>query len=119
MVDETGCRERLGKRVAAPTDSQRAALLDTLQRTKRRTAILCPEDNVSTFLAAGLRTRSCDWPGQIGLLSVMGTDVVVDAKISCLRYDFRALGRLAVEAMRSTSPVQHILEPQLHTGTTT
>jgi DNA-binding LacI/PurR family transcriptional regulator len=118
-VDETGCRERLGKSVSAGTDPQRAALIENLQRSKRRTALLCPEDNVSTFLATGLQEANLDCPDRVGLLSVMGTDVVVEARISCLRYDFRALGRLAIEALGSTEPVQQVLEPQLSPGTTT
>ena len=103
----------------AGTDRQRAALLDSLARSKRRIALLCPEDNVSRFIAAGLQAAGIACPDRIGLLSVMGTDVAVDAKISCLRYDFRALGRLAVEAVRDTTPVHHVIEPQLVPSTTT
>jgi DNA-binding LacI/PurR family transcriptional regulator len=118
-VDDTGCRDRLGKRVAATTNRQRTALIESLRRTKRRTALICPEDNVSAFLSTGLRAAGVACPDQIGLLSAMGTDVAPESGISCLRYDFRALGRIAVDALRSRTPVQHVLEPVLLAGTTT
>jgi DNA-binding LacI/PurR family transcriptional regulator len=118
-VDDTGCRDRLGKRVAATTNRQRTALIESLRRTKRRTALICPEDNVSAFLSTGLRAAGVECPDQIGLLSAMGTDVAPESGISCLRYDFRALGRIAVNALRSRTPVQHVLEPVLLAGTTT
>ncbi len=118
-VDDTGCRERLGKVVAAGTDRQRTAIIAGVQRSKRRTAILCPEDNVSTFMHAGLRQAGLTLPDQVGLLSVMGTDVATAAGITCLRYDFRELGRLAVEALQSPVPVRHTLDPQWVAGTTT
>lgn len=118
-VDDTGCRERLGKAVPAGTDRQRTALITSVERSKRRIALLCPEDNVSTFIHAGLRKAGLTLPDQVGLLSVMGTEVATAAGITCLRYDFRELGRLAVAALQSPVPVRHTLEPQWVSGTTT
>ena len=63
---------------------------------------------------AGLRS-----PERIGLLPVMGTDLATKAAISCLRYAYRAMGHLAVEAPGSGQAVQQMLEPQPVTGPTT
>lgn len=118
-ADETGCRARIGSVVPATTDRERAALIDRLRRATKRTALVCPEDNVALFLATAAREAGIPCPDRLGLLSVMGTDYATKAGISCLRYDFRALGRLAVDALRSPVPVRHVLEPQLFAGTTT
>jgi DNA-binding transcriptional regulator YhcF (GntR family) len=118
-VDETCCRERLAEGVAAGTDSGRAALLDRVRGASRRTALVCPEDNVAALLVAGARAAGLACPQQVGVLSVMGSDVAVDARISCLRYDFRAMGRLAVDVLGSNPPARRAIEPQLLPGTTT
>ena len=118
-VDETGCRARLGKLVTAHTPAERRALIADLRRGTRRTALVCPEDNVSTLLVSALAAAEIPCPNRIGVLSVMGTDTATGAGISCLRYDFRALGRMAIDALRSPTPVLQMLEPQLVSGRTT
>ena len=118
-ADETACRSRLGNAVLASTDRERAALIERVRRGTARTALVCPEDNVVLLLAAAAREAGLACPERIGLLSVMGTDYATRAGISCLRYDYRAMGRLAVEALGATSPVSQLLEPQLFSGTTT
>jgi DNA-binding LacI/PurR family transcriptional regulator len=116
---ETGCRSRIGNLATARTERERATLINRLSRTTPRTALVCPEDNVTTLLHLAAREAGISCPERIGLLSVMGTDFATKAGISCLRYDFRAMGRLAVDALVSTQPTQHVLEPQLFSGTTT
>jgi DNA-binding LacI/PurR family transcriptional regulator len=81
--------------------------------------LVCPEDNVALILAAEMRQSGIASPERVGLLSVMGTDYATKAGISCLRYDYRAMGKLAVEALAGNEPVKHVLEAQLSTGTTT
>ena len=49
----------------------------------------------------------------------MGTDFASRAGVTHLRHDFRAMGRLAVEALRADEPAQRIVEPLLSPGTTT
>jgi DNA-binding LacI/PurR family transcriptional regulator len=118
-ADETGCRNRLGAVASARTDRDRTALIQRLSHMSQRTALVCPEDNVALLLADAAREAGLACPERIGLLSVMGTDYATKAGMSCLRYDFRAMGRLAVEALGSAQPVQHVLEPNLISGSTT
>ena len=115
---ELECASRLSTSVAT-TAKERAALIDRVGRTSRRNALLCPEDNVALQLVAAARDAGLRCPEKVGVLSVMGTDAAVNAGISCLRYDFRELGRRAVEALASNEPVRHVLAPAFSAGTTT
>jgi len=116
---ETGSSDRLNPVAHVYTDNDRTSLIEDLKATKKRTALVCPEDNVALILAAALRRAGLACPERVGLLSVMGTDYATKAGISCLRYDYRAMGRLAVEALAGNEPIKHVLEAQLSTGTTT
>jgi DNA-binding transcriptional regulator YhcF (GntR family) len=115
---ELDCANRLSV-AAATTPKERSALIDRVGRSARRNALLCPEDNVALLLVAAAREAGVRVPERAGVLSVMGTDFAARAGLSCLRYDFRALGRLAVEALSSTQPVRQILPPQFVSGSTT
>jgi hypothetical protein len=116
---EAGSRQRLDQLVRASNNAERAALIESLRGETRRTALVCPEDNVALFLASALKAAGLACPERIGLLSAMGTDFASRAGITHLRHDFRAMGSLAVEALTSDKPVRHVLEPQLVHGTTT
>jgi DNA-binding LacI/PurR family transcriptional regulator len=118
-ADESGSRARLGKIERATNNVERAALIDSLRGERRRTALVCPEDNVALFLASAARAAGLSCPEQVGLLSAMGTDFASRAGITHLRHDFRAMGRLAVEALAAERPVRHVLEPQLACGNST
>jgi DNA-binding LacI/PurR family transcriptional regulator len=115
---ELECASRLST-VSASTVKERTALIERLQRNTRRTALLCPEDNVAVLLATEAREAGLKCPERVGILSVMGTSFATNAALSCLRYDFRALGRLAIEALGSPTPVRHVLSPQFASGNTT
>jgi DNA-binding LacI/PurR family transcriptional regulator len=114
---ELDCAGRLSTTMAS-TPRERASLIERVSRSPRRNALLCPEDNIALLLAAAAREAGMRLPERTGVLSVMGTDVAVRAGLSCLRYDFRALGRMAVEAL-GAGPVRHVLPPQFASGTTT
>ncbi len=116
---ELGCAERLAATADASTHERRAALVGRLRRSPRRTALLCPEDNIAALLLEALREAQIRCPESVGLLSVMGTDFAVRARISCVRYDFRLMGRLAVAALAGTQSAQQIIEPQFVSGETT
>lgn len=118
-ADETGCRSRLGALASARTDRDRAALIQRVSRMSQRAALVCPEDNIALLLAQAARQAGLACPERVGLLSVMGTDYATKASLTCLRYDFRTMGRLAIEALGSPQPVQHVLEPHLVGGSTT
>lgn len=119
VADETGCRDRLSAIAPARTNEERANLMERLRNLPCRTALVVPEDNVTLFLVAAVREAGLSCPDRVGLLSVMGTDFATNAGISCLRYDFRAMGRLAIDTLVNMRPVNHVQEPQLLAGSTT
>lgn len=119
VADESGSRHRLDRVARATNNAERAALIERLRGESRRTALICPEDNVALFLVSAARAAGLACPERIGLLSAMGTDFASRAGITHLRNDFRAMGRLAVEALNAEKPVRHVLEPQLAPGITT
>ena len=116
---ELDCRARLTAPVLASSATERAALLQRLKRSTRRSALLCPEDNIAIVLLAAARAEGLSCPRQFGILSVMGTDFAVRAGLTCLRYDFRKLGKAAVNALSSPTPVREAFEPILVTGSST
>ncbi|MBI4626461.1 MAG: LacI family DNA-binding transcriptional regulator [Verrucomicrobia bacterium] len=118
-ADELGCRGRLGATESGGTNRERAAVIERLRRASRRAAVVCPEDNVTALLAQAASDAGLRCPERVGLLSVMGTDLATKAGISCLRYDFRAMGRMAVDALGNAGVVRHLLEPQFSAGVTT
>jgi hypothetical protein len=120
-AQELDCRARLAPTAAATTDAERAALAQRLRRSPRRTALLCPEDNVARLVLGVLRDAGIALPRDVGLLSVMGTAVAAQAGLSCLRYDFRAMGRTAVELLGAPEPTvgSRVFEPTFVSGDTT
>lgn len=117
-ASELECANRLST-ISASTAKERAALIEKLQRNARRTALLCPEDNVAVLLANAAREAGLKVPERVGILSVMGTSFATSASLSCLRYDFRELGRIAVDALGSSTPVRRVLAPTFVSGNTT
>ncbi|MGH8021339.1 MAG: substrate-binding domain-containing protein, partial [Opitutaceae bacterium] len=116
---ELDCRKRLTAVVRASTADERRVVAERIRRGSRRSALLCPEDHVALLLLEALQRAKVRTPGTAGVLSVMGTDLAVKAGLSCLRYDFRELGRLAVQALGEPAPVRHTIEPQFAGGSTT
>ena len=116
---ELDCRNRLAPLASASTAKERSALIERLRRGNKRAVLLCPEDHVAGLLAEAARAAGLRCPEKIGVLAVMGTDLAVKAGLSCLRYDFRELGRRAVEALGSAQPQRYTLEPQFFSGSTT
>lgn len=117
-AEELGCANRLST-CSASRPKERAALLERLRQSSCRNALLCPEDNVALLLANAAHEASLACPGQVGVLSVMGTGLAARAGLSCLRYDFRLGGQLAVDALARGEIVRHVLPPQFVSGRTT
>ena len=109
----------LSRTVSGRTERERAALIQRLDQSGQRTALICPEDNIALLLRDAASSAGLSWPDKVGLLSIMGTDFATKAGLSCLRYDFRTMGRLAVEALATDEAVEHVLEPTLVVGETT
>ncbi len=118
-AEELGCRDRLAPPASGSTRRERSALLERLRRATRRTALLCPEDNVAVLLHEALIEGRVRCPETVGVLSVMGTETAVKAGLSCLRYDYREIGRRAVQTLEEEAPVRVALEPQFIAGSTT
>lgn len=114
-----GCADRLAKRTNAATAPQRQALIRKVAAEKRRVALLCPEDNVARLLLEGLREAGVDCPRNVGLLSVMGTDIASQTGLSCVRYDFREIGKSAVRLLRAPDPASEAIDASLTQGATT
>lgn len=118
-VDELGDRARLAAPVAAGTERQRSALIAGLKQSRGRSALLCPEDNVAVLLQQAAVQAQLACPGHVGIFSAMGTQVARDAGITALHFDFRELGRRAVQALGESPAGRHSLAPRLQLAATT
>lgn len=116
VATELDCRSRLGARAPAGRASERAALVQRLKRANQRTALLCPEDNIARLLLEDVRDAGLSCPNQIGVVSVMGTEQALKSKLTCLRYDFRSMGKAAVQALNAPAPTRQAIEPTLIVG---
>ena len=119
VATELGCRPCLTPPAMASRASDRSALIQRIKRNQRRCALLVPEDNIAIMLLNAARAEGLSCPKEFGVLAVMGTDSAVRNGLSCLRYDFRRLGRMAVDALSAPSPVRETLEPSLVAGIST
>jgi DNA-binding LacI/PurR family transcriptional regulator len=119
VATELDCQNRFTVPALASSAAERAALLQRLKRTNRRTALICPEDNVAMLLLTAVKEAGLSCPGQMGIISVMGTDFASRAGVTCLRYDFRKLGKAAVNALNSPEPIRESFEPLLSVGQST
>ena len=113
-----GCAERLAPRAPAHLPEQREALVAGLP-TRERTALIVPEDHVAARLHGLLRAAGREAPARTGLLVVMGTDVARNAGLTRLAFDFRAMGRMAVELLAESESREIVFAPTLHVGATT
>lgn len=119
VATELECQSRFTAPVHASGAVERTALLQRLKRTNRRTALICPEDNVAMLLLTAVKEAGLSCPGQIGIISVMGTDFASRAGVTCLRYDFRKMGKAAVNALNAPEPLRESFEPTLSVGQST
>jgi hypothetical protein len=103
--------------VATPQD--REAFVARLRGADRRTGIFCLEDNVSLILWRSLKAAGLDLPGQVGLLSGMGTGIVTERHISSVRIDYEKIGLTAGEILAGGKPRSVTLPPSLYIGETT
>jgi DNA-binding LacI/PurR family transcriptional regulator len=97
--------------VDCSTPQSRSRLFLNLRRTRRRTALISLEDNITALLWRGFQASAINCPGTVGLISLQGT-AVLGAPVTRLRYDYRRLGREAVASvlaetlpMRSSRPL--------------
>lgn len=113
-----GCADRLAPLAKAHQPEDRAALIAALPR-KERVALIVPEDHVAVRLRVLLDETGRACPRDVGLLAVMGTQVAGAAGLTRLAFDFRAMGRAAIELMSADAPRSIAFPPVLHLGTST
>lgn len=118
-VDELGCGGRVGPPTKAGTAEQRQLLVEQMHRAKRRTALLFPEDSIAIMVLEAARVAGVRCPEDVGFLSAQGTDFALKTNLSCLRYDYRAMGRIAVDVMSQSETVHHACAPKFRHGATT
>jgi hypothetical protein len=120
-----GAAAMLGKRIdeknihSVATPADREKFIARVADAKKRIGIFCLEDNVSLLLRSALTTAGIMTPEQVGLVSGMGTDIVIDRAITSLQIDYRQIGLTAGEILASGTP-RHVTVPtRLVLGETT
>lgn len=113
-----GCGDKLAPRAKAHLPEERAALVAGLPK-RGRVALIVPEDHVAVRLRAQVESEGRACPESVGLLAVMGTDVAGAAGLTRLAFDFRGMGRTAIELMAELTPRAVVFAPTLYPGATT
>jgi DNA-binding LacI/PurR family transcriptional regulator len=102
------------------TQEQRAAFARELKASSERVAIFSPDDNWSLRFRADLEAAGVDCPGQVGLLTGIGTNAVRGERpLSTLVVDFERMGELAVDCLRAEKAQQQTVPVKLEVGVTT
>ena len=99
--------------------ARRKALVRKLATSTTRSALICPEDNQSLGLARDLRTAGVALGQRHGLVSVMGTSAISTSDLTCVSYDFRAMGHAAAAQLCTGTPTTTLFAPTLKVGSTT
>lgn len=97
----------------------RKDFLRKLGESKTRLGLICPEDNLSLSLASDLRTAKGGLARRHGLVSVMGTSIITPGDVTCVRYDFRGMGRSAAEMLCVGEASLKQFAPRLDVGAST
>jgi len=113
-----GCAGRVAPLARGHQPADRSALIASLPR-KERVALIVPEDHVAVRLRAEIAAAGRACPESAGLLAVMGTDVAGAAGLSRLSFDFRAMGRAAIEMLAEGATRRTVFTPTLQAGETT
>lgn len=99
--------------------TRRKAFIRKLATGGTRSALICPEDNLSFGLARDLRAAGVALGQRHGLVSVMGTSAISTSDLTCVSYDFRAMGQAAAAMLCAGIPVTIPFAPTLKVGATT
>lgn len=86
------------------------ALIAGLQKARRRTLLVATEDNAAVAVLDGLLQGGIDVPGQVGLLSAMGSRIAADRSITSTGFDFRLMGAEAAR-MAINGRLRHLSLP--------
>jgi len=91
----------------------RGEVLREICKGAGRTAVFCPEENHAQLIQAEARLQGIEIPGKLGILSGTGTPLAQDAHLSTLSVDYELIGSRAVDLLRSESPAEEIITPNL------
>lgn len=117
---EISGRELPGSRIVElHSADQRREFLRKLAGSKTRTGLICPEDNLSLSLAREMRAAAIPLGRLHGLVSVMGTSAIAAGDISCVRYDYRAMGHAAAAMLCEGRTESRLFAPVLDVGSST
>jgi DNA-binding LacI/PurR family transcriptional regulator len=113
-----GGRMRWRKPWDCATAPERTALVQNLRRSRRRIALLIPEDNIAILLHQELEAHGVNLPGSIGIISLQGT-AGPSSPLTRIRYDYRRLGRMAAGQLIGAPQNMQPFPPALITSRTT
>ncbi len=105
-LDETHC-------LVVSDSKTRSEVLQKICQGNDRTAIFCPEENHAQLIQAEARHHAIKVPEKLGILSGTGTPGAQDAHLSTLSVDYALIGSRAVDLLRSESPAEEIITPNL------
>jgi len=100
------------------TPRKRAALARNLRQSRRRVAVLVPEDNIAMLLLKEFGAQGVDFPRTVGIISLQGT-AGPTSPLTRVRYDYRRLGRMAAGALIGARQKEQHFSPALIAGRTT
>lgn len=104
----------------ATCPEERRTMIQMLKQSAVRTAIYCPEDNVTRLIFEEMRDQGVDCPQKIGLMSGMGEDSILDLDITSIQVNYQEIGSRAVTKVFEKSTSQHeTMEPSFYQGKTT
>jgi len=102
------------------TPEERKRFAQELKKSGRRTGVYCPDDNWSYRFHQDLLDAGLDCPGQVGVLSGIGTPAVKgEHPLSTLKVDYELMGELAVDCLRANEPRSERVDVNLIQGETT
>jgi len=93
-------------------------MLFAARKAKRRSLVVATEDNAAAVALDNLLSLDFDIPGEIGILSTMGSRIATDRAITSIGFDFRKIGSESVQ-MLVDGQLRHITIPPVRfIGTT-
>lgn len=116
----TAAKGRFGTPAVVILDSPAAlsGLLDGLRKERRRTLLVATEDNAAVSVLDALRQAGIAVPGQVGLVTTMGSRIAMDRSMTVSGFDFRLMGTEAAR-MAVGGILRHVkLPPVFSPGAT-
>lgn len=101
------------------TPAERYRFTARLKTATGRVGVFCLEDNMSLILREKFEAEGLACPAKVGLISAMGTELVVERRLSSLLVDFKKIGHAAGDILLGGRNETVKIAPGLFTGITT